>query len=140
MSGATSPAPRAIARIIPVMMPGSARGRTMRRIVCHFVAPQPYEPSRIEFGTAEIASSVATMTTGSVSSASVSEAHSSPPLPYVGFGSCSAKNSWSIDTPTIEQKNPSPKTPNTMLGTPARLFTQMRTTATSGPGFAYSRR
>jgi hypothetical protein len=40
ISGATSPAPRAIARIMPVMMPGIARGRTMRRIVCHLLAPQ----------------------------------------------------------------------------------------------------
>ena len=40
ISGATSPAPRAMARIMPVMMPGTARGRTMRRIVCHLLAPQ----------------------------------------------------------------------------------------------------
>ena len=46
------------------MMPGSARGSTMRRIVCHFVAPQASEPSRIERGTAASASSVATITTG----------------------------------------------------------------------------
>jgi hypothetical protein len=41
MRGATSPAPRAMARIMPVMMPGMAPGRTMRRMVCHLLAPQP---------------------------------------------------------------------------------------------------
>ena len=56
------------------MMPGNALGRTIRRIVCHFPAPHAYDPSRIEFGTAESASSVATITTGSVNRASVSDA------------------------------------------------------------------
>ena len=37
-------------------------------------------------------------------------------------------------------KKPSPKTPNTMDGTPARLLTAMRTARTSGPCLAYSRR
>ena len=41
MSGATSPAPRAIARIIPVMIPGAACGSTIRWIVCHLLAPHP---------------------------------------------------------------------------------------------------
>ena len=66
------------------MIPGKARGSTMRRIVCHFPAPQAYDPSRIELGTAESASSVATITTGNVSRASVSEAHRRPPVPNVG--------------------------------------------------------
>ena len=72
------------------MMPGSACGSTMRRIVCHFDAPQASEPSRTERGTAASASSVATITTGTVRSARVSEAHSSPPVPKVGLGSRSA--------------------------------------------------
>jgi len=33
-------APRAIARIAPVMIPGIARGRTIRRMVYHLLAPQ----------------------------------------------------------------------------------------------------
>ena len=40
----------------------------MRRIVCQWLPPQAYEPSRIEFGTAANASSVATITTGTVRS------------------------------------------------------------------------
>ena len=39
---------------MPVIIPGIARGRTMRRIVCHLLAPQAYEPSRIELGTAVV--------------------------------------------------------------------------------------
>jgi hypothetical protein len=45
-------------------------------------------------------SSVATMTTGIVSSASVSDAHRMPPVPYVGVGSASGKNSRSMLPPT----------------------------------------
>jgi len=43
--GAVSPAPRLIARIVPVKMPGRACGRTTFLIVCHFVAPSPYDAS-----------------------------------------------------------------------------------------------
>ena len=68
----------------PVMMPGRALGNTIRRIVCHLPAPHAYDPSRMELGTAERASSVATITTGSVSNASVSDAQSRPPVPNVG--------------------------------------------------------
>ena len=64
ISGATSPAPRAMARIMPVRMPGLACGSTIRRIVCHFEAPHAMEASRSDRGTAASASSVATMTTG----------------------------------------------------------------------------
>ena len=84
MSGATSPAARAIAKINTVIIPGNALGRTIRRIVCHLLAPHAYDPSLIELGTAAKASSVAMMTTGNVSKASVSDAHKRPPVPYVG--------------------------------------------------------
>ena len=99
ISGATSPAPRAIARIRPVITPGRARGSTIRQMVCHLLAPQPYEPSRIELGTAASASSVATMTTGTVSSASVNDAHTRPPVPKVGDGSRSGKKIESMVPP-----------------------------------------
>ncbi len=69
------------------MIPGAARGSTIRQIVCHLLAPQANEPSRIERGTAASASSVATITTGNVNRAKVSEAQSSPPLPKVGLPS-----------------------------------------------------
>lgn len=62
----------------------------MRSIVCHLLAPQAYAPSRIELGTAASASSVVTITTGSVNRASVSEAHRSPPAPNVGWCSATA--------------------------------------------------
>ena len=50
-------------------MPGIAAGSTCFQIVCHLVAPSAIEPSRIEGGTARIASRPATITTGSTSSA-----------------------------------------------------------------------
>ena len=52
-------------------MPGSAIGSTWCQIVCHFVAPSAYEPSRIDLGTVRRASRVDRITTGSTSSASV---------------------------------------------------------------------
>ena len=60
------------ARITPVAMPGIAAGRTWRQIVCHWVAPRAIEPSRIEGGTARMASRPAMITTGSTSSPRVS--------------------------------------------------------------------
>ena len=50
-------------------IPGIAAGRTCFQIVCHWVAPSAIEPSRIEGGTARIASRPAMITTGSTSSA-----------------------------------------------------------------------
>ena len=71
-SGALSPIARERARIEPVAMPGTAAGSTCRRIVCHLVAPSASEPSRIEGGTARIASRAAMITIGSTSSVRVS--------------------------------------------------------------------
>ncbi len=73
-------------------MPGAAAGSTTRRIVWNFVAPVASEASRIDRGTAPSASSDATMTTGTVSRPSVSEAQRMPPVPNVGVGRRSAKN------------------------------------------------
>ncbi len=39
-SGAVSPKALAIARIVPVRIPGAALGSTWVRIVCHLVAPR----------------------------------------------------------------------------------------------------
>ena len=64
ISGAVSPIARESARITPVAMPGIEAGSTCFQIVCHLVAPSAIEPSRIEGGTARIASRPATMTTG----------------------------------------------------------------------------
>ena len=89
ISGATSPAPRAMARMVPVRMPGSAPGITILRSVSHLVAPSASEPSRHSPGIDDSDSSVATITTGTVSKARVSDAHRMPPVPYVGVGSAS---------------------------------------------------
>ena len=67
MSGAVSPIARDSARITPVAMPGSAPGRTCFQIVCHCVAPRASEPSRIDGGTARIASRATMITTGRTS-------------------------------------------------------------------------
>jgi hypothetical protein len=47
----------------------------------------------MERGTAARASSLATITTGTVSKASVNEAQRMPPVPKVGFGRRSGKKS-----------------------------------------------
>jgi hypothetical protein len=52
-------------------MPAIEPGRTCFQIVCHCVAPSASEPSRIEGGTARIASRATMITTGSTSSESV---------------------------------------------------------------------
>ena len=54
--------------------PGSRPAAPGCRIVCHLVAPSASEPSRIDGGTARIASRPAMITIGSTSSASVSDA------------------------------------------------------------------
>ena len=76
-------------------------GRTTRRVVSSFVAPKCQRPLAVPRGTAASPSSVATMTTGTVSSASVSDAHRMPPVPKVGVGSGSEKNS-AVDRPADE--------------------------------------
>lgn len=73
-----------MARMRPVMTPGRALGRMMRLIICHLEAPQARAASRSPRGTAESASSVETMTTGSVIRASVRDAHRMPEVPKVG--------------------------------------------------------
>ena len=50
-------------------MPAIEPGRTCFQIVCHCVAPSASEPSRIDGGTARIASRATMITTGSTSSA-----------------------------------------------------------------------
>ena len=78
------------------------------------------------------------MTTGTVIRARVKEAHRIPPVPNVGFGKDSGKRECQSSLPPHRQKNPSPKTPNTIEGTPAKLLTAIRTKRTITPCFAYS--
>ena len=100
MSAATSPAARAMARISPVRIDGMTAGSTTRSVVSSLVAESASEASRIPPGMAASPSSVATMTTGTVKSASVREAQRMPPVPKVGVGSASAKKSRSMAPPT----------------------------------------
>ena len=100
INGATSPAARAIARIRPVRIDGMTLGSTTRSVVSNFVAPSASEASRMPPGMAAKPSSVATMTTGTVSSASVREAQKMPPVPKVGVGSASGKKRRSMLPPT----------------------------------------
>ncbi len=81
------PAPRAMAKIVPVMIPGIAREQhdPLNRLPLARTTGIR-APSRIEFGTAS-ASSVATMTTGSVNRDRVSDAQIGGALPKVQFGS-----------------------------------------------------
>ena len=91
MSGATSPAARAMARMRPVRIDGMTAGSTTRSVVSNFVALSASEASRMPPGMAARPSSVATMTTGTVRSASVRDAQRMPPVPKVGVGSASGK-------------------------------------------------
>lgn len=71
INGAVSPIALDIDRITPVNIPPQAAGNTIRFVVCHFVAPMPKEASLNEFGTALIASLVATIIIGIIKSANV---------------------------------------------------------------------
>ncbi|CSA56235.1 Uncharacterised protein [Vibrio cholerae] len=90
ISGATSPAARAIAKINPVMIAGLAIGSTIRQMVSNWVAPSANDPWRTEIGMRDKPSSVATITTGSVNTANVRADHSNPGVPKVGVGKRSA--------------------------------------------------
>src|SRR5699024_4267296 len=90
ISGATSPAARATAKITPVIMAGLAMGITTRIRVSNLVAPNASEPSRTERGIRDKPSSVATITTGKVNKARVNDAQSKPGVPKVGDGSAGA--------------------------------------------------
>ena len=106
MIGAVSPAARDTCRITPVRIPLIELGRTIRRIVCHRVAPRFQHASLKDIGTAFSASVVLAIITGSVMIASVNDAAS-------------------IDSPKPAKRTNAP-TPNsawTILGTPARLTT-----------------
>ena len=100
------------------------------------MAPSASDASRSSRGTARSASSVATMTTGSVSTAIVSAAQISAGCPYT-FSP--PKNALSMPAPRNCTKNPRPNRPNTIDGTPARLATAMRMARVTGDtGEAYS--
>ena len=77
ISGAVSPTARDTDKIVPVMMPGRAAGKTCRQIVCQRVAPNPYDASRIVYGTARMASCELMMMIGNINSTSVNPAETS---------------------------------------------------------------
>ena len=68
-SGAVSPMALATPRMVPVMMPGMASGRTWWNTACWCEAPTPSAASRIEGGTALIAARDAMMMVGRLISA-----------------------------------------------------------------------
>ena len=117
-----------------------AYGRTTRRSVCQRVAPSARAPSRTACGTDCSPSSVATTTTGTVSRASVSDAHKMPPVPNVGVGNTSLNSRRSIAPPSVQTKNARPNAPKTIDGTPARLASASRTALVNRLSRAYSLR
>src|SRR2546426_10194561 len=92
--------------MIPVRMPLIEFGSTMVRIVCQRLAPMFQQASRNDRGTAESASRVLVMMTGSVITASVDDA---------------ARTERPI--PADSTNAPTPNSACTILGTPARLTT-----------------
>ena len=81
INGATSPVALEIAKISPVSIPGKDVGIIIFLNVSHLVAPNASEPSLMPFETAFKLYSVATITTGTVRSARVKDAHNIPPVP-----------------------------------------------------------
>src|SRR5699024_8580811 len=90
-------------------MPGNAAGRTIRLIVCHLVAPKPYEASLKCCGTARIASWLTETIIGSTSKDIVK-----PP----------AKTTFPNSIARTKIVNP--KIPYTMDGTPAKFIIFVR--------------
>jgi hypothetical protein len=92
-------------------------------MVCHLVAPRASEPSRKPRGTDRSDSSLAVMMTGRTMKASVNQPARSE-----------------MFQPRPMTKTPTPKSPKTMEGTPARLMMARRMVVMTGPWFAYSLR
>src|SRR5699024_1986302 len=109
ISGAVSPNARDNAKIKPVKIPGIAAGKTTLRIVCHLFPPKPYEASLTGLGTDLIASWLATIITGTISSDMVKAAANTELLTA----------SASIPMPLTNIV--SPNKPNTTEGTPAKF-------------------
>jgi len=83
-----------------VFTAGPAIGRRCFHKVSALVGPRAKEPSRTVRGIRARPSSVATITTGTASSARVSEAQSRPGVPKVGAGKASGKNNRSTEPPS----------------------------------------
>ena len=100
-----------MARIKPVIMPGEAIGTSTRSRVWNLVAPRASEPSRMPRGIARNASSVETITTGTVSSPKVRLAQRMPPVPKVGVPAAtrSGKHHWSSSAADAVDKEPQTK-------------------------------
>ncbi len=105
-----SPMARETARIIAATMPEMAAGTTTRRLVCHRLAPSPYDASRIAVGTARIASSDTDATSGTIRTPTA--------IPAARKLLCDA--SAKIRFTTLGVMNVRAKKPSTTLGMPAR--------------------
>lgn len=110
MIGAVSPAARPMDIIIPVSIEGRAAGSITPHMARHFPAPSPRAPSRYELGTAFRDSSHVRIMVGSISSARVNEP---------------ANTLLPSETFIVFIRNASPKSPNTIDGTPARVPTHI---------------
>ncbi len=118
-----------LARMPPVMMPGIACGRTMRTMVSQFGRTQRQAGFAQAFVESPATiSSVATMTTGSVISASVSEAQRiAGYCPESGWERGSGwRKRIHVLADEIDEEAEARTNRNTMEGTPARLFTAPR--------------
>ena len=70
-NGAVSPIARESPRMVPVMIPGKAEGKTWSRTTCHRVAPRANAAWRRDWGTARSASCVVMTMIGRISRLSV---------------------------------------------------------------------
>ena len=128
IKGAVSPMALDSERIVPVMIPGRAAGRTWSRTTCQRVAPRARAALRSEFGTVRRASCEAMTTIGRTRSESVR-----PPAQSVGPRANRLQ-------PKASRKAARPRRPYTTDGTPARLAMFVWITRFSRPGGAYSSR
>ena len=113
----------------PVRIPGSAAGKVTATNVWKRLAPRASDPSLYDAGTLRMASSLARIITGSVRTASVMEA-----ARMHGLGS--KPNSGNRNS----TKKARPKSPKTMLGTPASVLMPMRMMRIVQPSEAHSTR
>ena len=71
ITAAASEIARVKPKIIPVMIPGNAAGKTTPVIVCHLVAPKPKLPSLYKLGTEDTVTSATWKIVGSAMNANI---------------------------------------------------------------------
>ena len=119
-SGAVSPNAWAIPIIVPVKIPGAARGKIWSVAVCILDAPRPRAASLIEVGTALIDALVAIIIVGKVI-----KANTIPPTKGTDLG-----------IPKKPRNTASPRSPKTIEGTAAKLLILTSMKSVILPGLA----